>query len=52
MTFDPDVQLILEMMRPAGRPPFDALTLDEACQAHTASRAVLSLEPQPVAETR
>jgi len=52
MTFDPDVQLILEMMRLAGRPPFEALTPDEARQAYTASRAVLSPEPQPVAETR
>jgi len=52
MTFDPDVQIILDMMRIAGRPPFEALTPDEARQAYTASRALLAPEPQPVAETR
>jgi acetyl esterase len=52
VTFDPDVQLILEMIRLAGRPPFEALTPDEARQAFTASRAVLTPEPRPVAETR
>ena len=52
MTFDPDVQLILEMIRLAGRPPFEALTPDEARQAYMASRAVLTPDPQPVAETR
>ncbi len=52
MTFDPDVQIILDMIRLAGRPPFEALTPDEARQAYMASRAVLAPEPQPVAETR
>lgn len=52
MTFDPDVQIILDMIRLAGRPPFETLTPDEARQAYTASRAVLAPEPQPVAETR
>jgi acetyl esterase len=52
MTFDPDVQIILDMIRLAGRPPFEALTPDEARQAYMASRAVLAPEPQPVALTR
>lgn len=52
MTFDPDVQLILDMIRIAGRPPFEALTPDEARQAYMASRAVLAPEPLTVAETR
>ena len=52
MTFDPDVQIILDMIRIAGRPAFETLTPDEARQAYTASRAVLAPEPQPVAETR
>ena len=52
MTFDPDVQIILDMIRLAGRPPFEALTPDEARQAYIASRAVLGPEPQPVAVSR
>jgi acetyl esterase len=52
MTFDPDVQIILDMIRLAGRPPFDALTPDEARQAYMASRAVLGQVPQPVAVSR
>jgi acetyl esterase len=52
MTFDPDVQIILDMIRIAGRPAFETLTPDEARQAYTASRALLVPEPQPVAETR
>jgi acetyl esterase len=52
MPFDPDVQIILDMIRLAGRPPFEALTPGEARQAYTASRAVLAPEPQPVADVR
>lgn len=52
MTLDPDVQIILDMIRLAGRPPFDELTPDEARQAYTASRAVLTPDPQDVAEVR
>ena len=52
MTFDPDVEIILDMIRIAGRPPFETLTPDEARQAFTASRAVLAPDPQPVAEAR
>lgn len=49
MSFDPDVQLILDMIRMAGRPPFEELTPAEAREAYTASRAVLTPEPQRVA---
>lgn len=52
MPFDPDVQIILDMIRLAGRPSFDELTPDEARQAYTASRAVLAPEPQSVADAR
>ena len=47
MNFDPDVQIILDMIRLAGRPAFDALTPDEARQAYMASREVLGPEPDP-----
>lgn len=50
MPFDPDVQIILDMIRLAGRPPFEELTPEEARQAYTASRTVLAPEPQQVAE--
>jgi acetyl esterase len=52
MTFDPDVQIILDMIRLADRPPFEELTPDEARGAYTASRAVLAPEPRAVAEVR
>jgi acetyl esterase len=52
MTFDPDVQIILDMIRLAGRPPFEAMTPEAARQAYMASRAVLAAEPQPVADAR
>lgn len=52
MTYDPDVQIILDMIRLANRPSFDELTPDEARQAYTASRAVLAPEPQAVASVR
>jgi acetyl esterase len=52
MPFDSDVQIILDMMRLAGRPPFEELTPAEARQAYAASRAVLSPDPRPVADTR
>jgi acetyl esterase len=52
MTFDPDVLTILDMIRLAGRPPFEELTPDQAREAYIASRSVLAPEPQPVAEVR
>ena len=52
MTYDPDVQIILDMIRLANRPSFDELTPEEARQAYTASRAVLAPDPQAVADVR
>ncbi len=52
MPLDPDAQLVLEMIRLAGRPPFETLTPDEARQAYMASRRVLQPPPEDVAETR
>jgi len=52
MPLDPDAQLVLDMMRAAGRPPFETLTPAEARQAYSASRKVLQPEPEPVAEVR
>jgi acetyl esterase len=52
MPLDPDAQLVLEMIRLAGRPPFETLTPDEARQAYINSRKVLQPPPEDVAETR
>ena len=52
MPLDPDAQLVLDMMRAAGRPAFETLTPAEARQAYSNSRAVLQPEPEPVAELR
>jgi acetyl esterase len=50
MAIDPDAQLVLDMIRLAGRPPFETLTPDEARQAYRNSRAVLQPTPQAVAQ--
>jgi acetyl esterase len=52
MLLDPDAQLVLEMIRLAGRPPFETLTPDEARQAYINSRKVLQPPPEEVAEAR
>ena len=49
---DPDVHLVLDMIRLAGRPPFEQLTPAEAREAYMKSRTVLQPEPEPVAEIR
>jgi acetyl esterase len=49
---DPDVLLVLDMIRLAGRPPFEQLTPAEAREAYMKSRAILQPEPEPVAEAR
>lgn len=46
MTLDPDALLVLDMMRMAGRPPFETLSPNEAREAYANSRKVL----QPAAE--
>jgi acetyl esterase len=49
---DPDALVLLDMMRAAGRPPFEEMTPEEARAAYAASREALSPEPEQVAETR
>jgi acetyl esterase len=52
MPLDPDAQLVLEMIRAAGRPPFETLTPAEARVAYSNSRKVLQPDGEPVAEVR
>ncbi len=52
MPLDPDAQLVIDMIRAAGRPPFETLTPAEARQTYSNSRKVLQPPPQDVAETR
>ncbi len=52
MPLDPDNLTVLEMIRLAGRPPFETLTPAEAREAYVRSRAVLQPEPQEVAAIR
>ena len=52
MTIDPDARLVLDMIRLAGRPPFETLTPAEARQAYAASRSALQPLPEEVAECR
>jgi acetyl esterase len=50
MALDPDTQLVLEMIRVAGRPPFETLTPDEARLAYINSRKVLQPPGENVAD--
>ena len=52
MPLDPDAQLVIDMIRAAGRPPFETLTPAEARQAYSNSRKVLQPPAQDVAEMR
>src|ERR1051326_2956077 len=52
MAIDPDTQTVLDMIRLAGRPPFETLTPAEARLAYAASRKVLQSSPEDVAESR
>jgi acetyl esterase len=52
MALDPDTQMVLDMIRVAGRPPFETLSPAEAREAYAASRKVLQLPPEDVAESR
>jgi acetyl esterase len=52
MPLDPDAQLVLEMIRIAGRPPFETLTPDEARLAYVNSRKVLQPPAESVADVR
>lgn len=51
-TLDPDTRAVLDMVRLAGRPPFETLTPAEARQAYAASRKLLQPPPEDVAESR
>ena len=48
----PDAEQLLELIRLAGRPPFEALPPSQAREAYAASRAVLQPPPDDVAEVR
>ena len=52
MPLDPDAQLVIDMIRMAGRPPFETLTPGEARQAYSNSRKVLQPPAEDVAEVR
>lgn len=52
MTYDPDTQVVLDMIRVAGRPPFETLTPAEARLAYAASRKLLQPPPEDVDEVR
>lgn len=52
MILDPDAQRVLEMIKAAGRPPFNTLTPDEARGFFAAGRTVLQPDPPEVAEVR
>ncbi len=52
MKLDPDAQRVLEMIRLAGRPPFETLTPEAARGFFAASRAVLQPDAAEVAAVR
>jgi acetyl esterase len=52
MAIDPDTKAVLDLIRLAGRPPFETLTPAEARQAYAASRNLLQTPPEDVAESR
>jgi acetyl esterase len=52
MAIDPDTQAVLDLIRLAGRPPFETLAPGEARQAYAASRKLLQPPPEDVAESR
>jgi acetyl esterase len=52
MALDPDTQIVLDMIRVAGRPPFEELTPPEVREAYSSSRKVLQPPPEEVVEIR
>jgi acetyl esterase len=52
MPIDPDAQRVLDLVREAGRPPYESLPVEEARRLYLAGRTVLQPEPPEVAETR
>ncbi len=49
---DPDCQRVLDLIREAGRPPYETLTPPEAREFYRAGRRILQPEPPQVAEVR
>ncbi len=49
---DPDCQRVLDLIREAGRPPYETLTPPEAREFYRAGRRILQPEPPAVAEVR
>lgn len=52
MILDPDAQQVLDLIKAAGRPPFNTLSPDEARGFFNAGRTVMQPEPPEVAEVR
>jgi len=52
MVLDPDAQRVLDMIKAAGRPPFNTLTPEEARGFFSAGRTILQPDPPEVAEAR
>lgn len=52
MILDPDAQQVLDMIKAAGRPPFNTLTPDEARGFFNAGRTIMQPDPPEVAATR
>jgi len=49
---DPDAQRVLDLIREAGRPPYETLTPSEAREFYRAGRRILQPDPPEVAEVR
>lgn len=52
MMLDPDAARVLELIRAAGRPPYEQLSPEEARAAYRAARDAVAPEPVAVAEVR
>ena len=52
MILDPDAQQVLDMIKAAGRPPFNTLSPDEARGFFNAGRTIMQPDPPEVAEAR
>jgi acetyl esterase len=52
MILDPDAQRVLDLIKAAGRPPFDTLSPDEARAFFAAGRTVMQPEPPDVAKVQ
>ena len=52
MILDPDAQRVLDLIKAAGRPPFDTLSPDEARAFFAAGRTVMQPEPPDVAQVQ